>query len=137
MSELRYFTPKQNIERDEYPMHVIEIREGDELVAGADIEYFSTPVPFYQISDLWVKHEYHGRRYGSRLMKYIEDMLIAKRKAGFLVDAIDPTSPARGFYARRGWLPVPHSLGQYVFNLPKGTSPDIFKNVELRGDRAM
>ena len=44
-------------------------------------------------------------------MEYIEAMLKKKGKAGFLVDAIDSRSPAKGFYARRGWLHVPNSHG--------------------------
>lgn len=134
MSELHYFNPAQNLERGESSMHVIEVREGDEVIGGADIEYFSSPVPFYQVSDLWISHEHHGEGHGSKVMDYIEKMLKQKGKAGFLVDAIDANSPAKGMYERRGWQRVPDSLGQYVFNLPKGVKPDIFQNVQYRGE---
>lgn len=48
MPELRYFNPFQNKERDELPMHTIEVHDDNgKIIGGADIEYFSKPIPFY------------------------------------------------------------------------------------------
>jgi GNAT superfamily N-acetyltransferase len=133
MPEIFYHSPRQNIEQNGHACHTVEIREGKILLGGADIEYFSKPIPFYQISALWTEYEHRGKGYGSKVMEYIERLLKEKRKAGFLVDAIDSDSPAKGFYARRGWIKVPDSFGQYVFNLPKNVGPEIFQNVQCRG----
>ncbi len=78
MSELRYFNPAQNIERNEPAIHTIEVHNEDgEIIGGADIEYFSKPIPFYQVTDLWVKYEHHGKGYGSKVMQYV---VVMKKK---------------------------------------------------------
>ena len=133
MSEIRYHNPEANRERGEEPHHTIDIVIDDELIGRADIEYGSKPIPYYQLSGLYVESEFQQKGYGSKIMDYFEKMLKEKGKAGVLVDAIDPSAPQAKMYEKRGWLPVPPAFkGQYVFNLPKGVSPDIFENYEIR-----
>ncbi len=133
MSEIRYHNPKENIAREEEPRHTIDIEIDGELIGRADIEYGSKPIPHYQLSNLYVEYEYQGKGYGSKIMDYLEKMLVKKGKAGVLVDAIDTESAAEGMYERRGWKRVPPAFkNQFVFNLPKGVTPDIFQNYEMR-----
>ncbi len=127
MPELFYHNPAQNIERGENAKHTIEVRDGDELIGGAEIEYFSKPLPVYQVSHLWVEPDHQGKGYSTKVMAYIERMLKQKGRAGVLVDSIDQDSLASGLYARRGWLLVPDSDCLYVYNLPKGVEPKLFQ----------
>lgn len=59
-------------------------------------------------------------------------MLKKKKRAGFLVDAIMDGNPAKGFYERRGWIPVPGGKDQFVYNLPKTVKPEVFVGMEYR-----
>ncbi len=132
MPEIIYQNPAQNIEQGGESRHTIEVREGDEVIGSAEIDYFSKPIPVYQVTDLWTEPEHQGKGHASKVMEYIEQMLRKKGKAGVLVDAIDVDSPASGFYARRGWLPVPGSQGVHVYNLPAGVGPEVFQAYEYR-----
>ncbi|MBI2473631.1 GNAT family N-acetyltransferase [Candidatus Uhrbacteria bacterium] len=132
--EVHYRNPEANLEQGEDPKHTFEIidEKTGEPLARAEIEYFSKPIPYYQVSDLYTEHAYQGKGYASRIMKEIEDMLKKKNRTGFLVDAIFSDNPASGFYERRGWIPVPGNKDQYVFNLPKNVDATIFQSVEMR-----
>lgn len=133
MRKLEYRNPIQNIETGREARHTIDVtNEHGEVIGGAEIDYFSKPIPYYQITDIWVDHIKHGQGIGSEIMEKIEKILIDKGRAGFLVDAIWDTNPANGFYERRGWIPVPGNKKQYVFNLPKDVSVDKFIGVEYR-----
>lgn len=135
MSEFLYRTPAQNIERGQEPeeaTHTVHILERGKPIGDATIEYFSKPIPVYRISFMYIDPRYRGRGYGSDLTRAIEDMLKRKGKAGILRGAIDPKSPAVGMYERRGWKRVPDSLDQYVFNLPKGVGPEVFRGFDER-----
>lgn len=135
MRSFEYHNPLANIERGEVPRHTFELQNKDGVViAGAEIDYFSKPIPYYQITDIWVDHDQQGQGIASELMENIESMLKKKKRAGFLVDAIMEGNPAKGFYQRRGWIPVPGPAfkSQYVFNLPNGVLPEIFVAVEQR-----
>jgi GNAT superfamily N-acetyltransferase len=132
--EVHYRNPETNLEQGEDPQHTLEIidEKTGETIARAEIEYFSKPIPYYQVSDLYTEQAYQGRGYASKIMEKIEEMLKKKKRPGFLVDAIFSDHPASGFYQRRGWIPVPGNNEQYVFNLPKNADVKIFQFVEAR-----
>ena len=133
MKNFEYHNPSSNKERGEDPRHTFELKneEGD-VIAGAEIDYYSSPIPYYQVTDIWVDHDQQGQGIASELMKTIEEMLKHKKKTGFLVDAIMEGNPAKGFYERRGWRPIPGRTDQYVYNLPKNIEPAIFVGAEHR-----
>lgn len=128
---MRHYSRPYIRDIDELVINSDEFLDGA-VIAGAEINYFSSPIPHYQITDIWVEHEMQGMGIGSELMEKIEAMLVKKGRAGFLVDAILDTNPATGFYERRGWIPVPRNKYQYVFNLPNGVSANKFMGIELR-----
>lgn len=120
--EIIYKNPKDNLEKGEDPLHTIDLMLDGKIIGRAEITYYSRPFPLYQISELYVEPEYQGAGRASKIMDQIEEFLIKKGKAGVLVDAIDPDSPASGMYARRGWQEVPEQGGLFAFNLPDGAS---------------
>jgi GNAT superfamily N-acetyltransferase len=117
----------QHPESKEEQDHEIELIVDDEVVGHARLHYFSKPLPFYSLDDLYVDESKQGEGYGSKIMDFIEKMLKEKGKAGLLLDAIDPTSTASGMYRRRGWIKVPGYRNQtdhYAFNLPATANID-------------
>lgn len=133
MDEIHYRNPQLNIERGEDQQHTVEMIDEEGRVLGrAEIHYYSKPIPYYQITDIYTELDYQGQGVASKIMVWIEQWLKQKKKTGFLVDAIDTESPASGFYERRGWIPVPGNRFQFVYNLPKNVQPDIFIGVEAR-----
>ncbi|MCR4313633.1 MAG: GNAT family N-acetyltransferase [Candidatus Uhrbacteria bacterium] len=133
MKIFEYHNPEANKDRGEDPRHTFELKGAKgETIAGAEIDYYSKPIPHYQVTDIWVDFEHQGQGIASELMGKIEEMLKAKKRAGFLVDAIMEGNPTKGFYERRGWIPVPGGMNQFVFNLPRGAEPESFISVENR-----
>lgn len=130
MESFKHTSPAENIENPH--VHKMELFIDGESVGSAGVEYFSKPFPLYQITSLGIDHDKQGRGYARKLMSYIEGVLVKKGKAGILVDAIDPESPAHGMYERRGWTEVPDSGGLYVFNMPKGATLDLLKGYSFR-----
>ena len=49
-----------------------------------------------------------------------------------MVETINPTSPAAGMCARRGWVELPDSGGILAYNLPQDTSVEALRNYEQR-----
>ena len=127
-----YQNPKNNLERDKEPIHTLELEINGKIIGTAEIEYFSKPFPFYQISHIGVDYPYKGQGYGSKMMDFIENFLREMRRAGVLLEAIDPDSPAAGMYARRGWQELPDSDGVHAYNLPKDIPIEILINYERR-----
>lgn len=132
MEEIQYSNPQENIKRSEDPIHRVDLVIDGKVVGAAEIEYFSKPFPLYQISELYVDYEYKGQGYASKILDFVEQMLIKKKKTGILVDAIFQGDDAEGMYERRGWIPVPDGLGQMAFNLPKNRKIEELKNYHLR-----
>jgi GNAT superfamily N-acetyltransferase len=129
--DIRYTSPSEIDPEVEKPQHKLELRLDGEVIGGAEIDYYSKPLPFYQLTDLWVEHEYAGRGNASRIMDQVENFLKERRKPGVLVEAILDDS-AQGMYERRGWMPVPDGLGRHVYNWPDGVSLDVLKGYEER-----
>jgi ribosomal protein S18 acetylase RimI-like enzyme len=115
--------------------HDIDLEIDGGLAGYAKLVYFSKPVPGYELGMLYINEDKRGKGYGSALMDKIESMLKEKGKAGILREGIaelDPNSPAIGMYERRGWIPVPGTEDEFVFNLPKGVEPSAFLNFSQR-----
>jgi ribosomal protein S18 acetylase RimI-like enzyme len=129
-SDIQYISPAEQ-DAEDMPQHRFELKDGNKIVGGAEIDYYSKPLPFYQLTDLWVEHEYADRGNASRIMTQVEAFLKERRKPGVLMEAI-LDGPAQGMYERRGWTPVPGSPGRYVYNWPEQVQLDILKGYEMR-----
>ncbi|SRR3989339_333678 len=127
-----YKNPRKNIEQGEDPLHTIDLMFDGKIIGRAELTYYSKPYPLYQLSDLYVELEYQGTGQAGKIMEQVENFLKEKKKAGVLVDAIDPDSPASGMYARRGWQEIPESNGLHVYNLPKDATLEDFKGYTFR-----
>jgi len=114
-----YSSPHESAADGEVPQHRFDILIDGKCVGAAEVDYYSRPIPLYQITELYVDYEHKGKGYASRILDRVEHFLIEKRKPGILVDAIIPGDPAEGLYTRRGWTAVPNSNGIFVFNWPQ------------------
>lgn len=132
--KFEYTGPKENLAKGEGPQHTIDFSVGGKVIGRAEINYYSKPIPIYQITDIYVDHDQSGKGYASEIMAQVEGFLLERKKPGFIVDAINLDSPASGMYARRGWKELPGGLGQYVFNMPKSVDLSIFKGFPCRYD---
>jgi len=130
--ELKYSSPKENLEIHELPHHQFDLLINGEKVGAAEIDYFSKPLPLYQVSDLYVDFEHKSRGYASAILAQVERFLIDRKKPGVLVDAIIPGDPASGLYKRRGWKEVPNMMGLYVYNWPEDVSLDVLAGYPFR-----
>lgn len=130
-TDIQYTSPSEQ-SSGEMPQHKFEVVDGDEIIGGAEIDYFSKPLPLYQVTDLWVDHAYAGRGNASRIMDRVEDFLEKRGKPGLLVNAIVGDSPAGGMYERRGWEPVPDNPSLHVYNWPQQVSLDVLKSYAMR-----
>lgn len=133
MEGIRKVTPKESLESGEPPQHRLDLYVGGVVVGSAEIEYFSKPLPYYQLSSLYVEYEHAGKGYASQLMDQVEEWLRKRKKPGVLIDGIDEGSPAAGMYQRRGWKPVPHTPTMFVYNWPADVSLDVLKGLGSRG----
>lgn len=114
------------------PQHRFDLVIDGEKRGGAEVEYFSKPIPLYQLSELYVDFEYKGLGYASMIMEKVEEFLRKRKKPGILTDAIIQGDPASGMYKKRGWIEVPNALGLYVYNWPDNISFDILAGYEFR-----
>lgn len=113
-------------------IHVFEIMENGEVIAGAELLYLSRPIPLYQLSDLWVEYSHHGQGLSSRLMDQVEDFLRQRKKPGVLVDAIMDDNSAKGMYQKRGWVKIPDMMHLFIFNQPKNLDLKVFHGYPMR-----
>lgn len=132
MNEIKYISPPESITQGELPQHRLELIVEGEKIGGAEIEYFSKPIPLYQLSDLYIDYEHKGKGYASKIMDQVENWLKERKKPGIVTDAILHGDSASGMYAKRGWLPVPNSLGLHVFNWPKDVDLKILDGFHFR-----
>ena len=91
------------------------------IIAGAEVDKYSRPLPIYQVTDLW--SEIPSKGHASLVMDEVEAFMHRTKKPGVLVDAIDNDNPAKGMYSRRGWEYVPDQYGLMVYNWPKDKAP--------------
>lgn len=129
-NDIQYISPADQ-DPEDMPQHKFESTVDGEVVGGAEIDYFSRPLPMYYLAELWVEPEYAGQGNASRIMDKVEAFLKERRKPGVLTEAI-LDGPAQGMYERRGWVPVPGGLGQHVYNWPEHVSLDVLKGLVMR-----
>lgn len=132
MEGIKYSSPEESQKEGEMPQHRFELMVDGACIGAAEIDYFSQPLPLYQVSDLYVDIPHQGKGYASELMGQIEAWLRSRHKPGILVNAILEGSPAEGMYERRGWRAVPNSLGLYVYNWPDNVDLSILKGYPHR-----
>ncbi len=142
--KIRRLKPEQIKGAEAGRHHRISLFEGRREIGSAELTYHGTPVPLYYLASLYVIKERRatqdrpGAKYGTRLMDEVEKMLRDKKKMGLVQDGIDPNSPARGMYARRGWRNIPALPGWYVYNMPEGLDLASLTNLDFKiGSRAM
>ncbi len=129
---VEYKSPKEVIEEDDEPQHHFDLVANGEKIGGAEIDYFSKPLPLYQMTDLYVDFEHNGNHYASQIMGQVEEWLIKRKKPGVLVDAVFSNDSAKGMYEKRGWERVPDSNGLMVFNWPKDVPLSVLKGYPWR-----
>ena len=132
MEKITYVPPKEAIEQDELPQHRFDLIVDGERIGAAEIDYFSKPLPLYQVTDLYVEYEHKGKGYASQIMNQVEAWLHNRKKPGVLVEAILEGDPAQGMYEKRGWKPVPDSNGLFVYNWPEDVDISILKGYAER-----
>lgn len=125
--KIEYTSPKDARESDIIPQHYFDLESEGRKIGGAEVNYYSKPLPHYQLSELYVDPEFQGIGYGAHLMEQVEAFLLERKKPGVLVDAILPDNNASGMYARRGWKEVPGTYGAHVFNWPENVDTAILK----------
>lgn len=130
--EIKYSSPEESIEQGEEPQHRFDLMIDGKKIGAAEMNYYSKPLPLYQLTDLYVDFEHKGKRYASKILEQVEDFLKRRKKPGVLVDAILDDDPASGMYARRGWQRVPNMIGLHVFNWPKDVSFDVLAGYSFR-----
>ena len=122
---IKYLSPKEAEDLGESPQHHFDLFVNEKKVGSAEIDYFSKPLPLYQLTDLYVDFDLKGKGYASKILDKVEKFLIERRKPGLLVDAIIAGDPASTLYSKRGWKEVPNGNGLRVFNWPENVSLDI------------
>lgn len=132
MENLRYSAPKEALEQDELPQHRFDLMADGERIGAAEIDYFSKPLPLYQVTDLYVDFEHKGKGYASKIMDQVEAWLRERKKPGVLVEAILEGDQSQGMYEKRGWKPVPDSFGLHVYNWPEDVDLSILKGYAER-----
>jgi GNAT superfamily N-acetyltransferase len=133
-----YTKPEDSSEDEISRHHHFEIKVDGEVVAAAEVQYFSSPIPFYQISDAYTEYEHQGKGYGTAIMEKIEAFLLERGKPGILVDNSvltqemdEAKTGVNSFYETRGWRYINDI--HMVFNLPDDIDPDVFAGYEMRG----
>lgn len=132
MEKAQYLSPKEAMENDERPQHHFDLVVDGVKIGSAEIDYFSKPLPLYQVTDLYVDFAEKGKGYASQIMTQVEEWLTERKKPGVILDAIVEGDPAEGMYAKRGWTAVPGGRGLHVFNWPKDVDLSVLKGYPLR-----
>ncbi|HWP61472.1 MAG TPA: GNAT family N-acetyltransferase [Candidatus Paceibacterota bacterium] len=131
--EIKYSSPKDAAEAGEAPQHRFDLLIDGEKIGSAEIDYFSKPLPLYQLTDLYVDFEHQGKGHASEIMEQVEAFLRDRKKPGVVADAILDSNAAAGMYDRRGWQKTNASLGpSHVYNWPEDVPLDILEQYPLR-----
>lgn len=130
--EVEYSSPLDSLEEGVLPQHRFDLIKNGEKIGGAEIDYFSKPLPLYQLTDLYIDSAHQGQGYAGELLDQVEAFLTKRKKPGVLVDAIMEDDPASGMYARRGWKEVPGGFGLHVFNWPDEVDLEILRGYSFR-----
>jgi GNAT superfamily N-acetyltransferase len=132
MESIEYSSPQQAAEGGETPQHRFDLIVDGEKIGAAEIDYFSKPLPLYQVSDLYVDFEHKGKGYASQILSQVEEWITSRGKPGVLVDAVMEGDDASGMYVRRGWMSVPNTPGLHVFNWPADVSLSVLDGYAMR-----
>lgn len=124
---IEYKNPVEAMEDGEAPQHRFEIKIDGKVVGAVEINYFSKPLPLYQLTEMYIEVGEKGKGYASRLMEKVEEFLIKRKKPGVLVDAIMEGDSASGMYKKRGWVEVLGSYGLHVYNWPEDVDLSVLK----------
>ncbi len=134
--EIKYVSPKEAMIEDDLTHHRLDLIIDDKKIGSAEINYFSKPLPMYVLSDLYVDYDQKGKGYASKIMERVEKFLVERRKPGFLADAIFDDDPAKGMYAKRGWIEIPEDIagvkGTYVYNWSEDVPLEILRAHQFR-----
>ncbi len=128
METIKYISPEESKENNETPQHRFDLVVDGVKIGSAEINYYSKPLPFYDINALYVDFEHKGKGYASKIMAQVESWLKDRRKPGVLVDGIIEGDPASGMYKKRGWKEIPNSMGLHVFNWPEDVDLSILNS---------
>jgi predicted GNAT family acetyltransferase len=129
----RYVKPEESEAFEKLRHHRFEVVENDTVVSVAEVNYYSRPRPFYQVTNLCTETEYQGKGYASAVMDQVERFLIESGKPGILVDAsVYNHSDEQSYYESRGWK-IFSEEGHRVFNLSENIDPKIFAGYYMRG----
>lgn len=132
-SYFRYTEPEQSEKDEELRHHKFEVLDGENVVSAAEVNYYSRPLPFYQVTDLYTENGRQGEGYASAVLDQVEKFLIERGKPGILVDnSIYNREDGQSFYETRGWLKIDDE-GHRVFNLPESVDTKIFASYYMRG----
>ncbi len=130
---VKYSKPEDSYEEDDMKGHLFEVEENGEVISGAEVHYYSKPIPFYQVSSLYTDYDHISKGMASAVMDKVEAFLDARKKPGVLIDSISSDVPGvKGMYARRGWKQI-SSGGRYAYNLSEDIDTSIFENIFARG----
>jgi GNAT superfamily N-acetyltransferase len=122
--EVVYTNAQENFEQEGTGQHHFSVFVDGKKVGAAEINYYSKPLPLYQLTDLYVEYEYQGKGYATELLDQFESFLVKRKKPGTLVNAIIDDDK-HDLYTKRGWIEVPDGHGLMVFNWPKEVSLEI------------
>jgi ribosomal protein S18 acetylase RimI-like enzyme len=131
MENIRYSSPKESVEQDELPQHRFELVIDEEVIGAAELDYYSKPIPLYQLTDLYVEYEFKGKGYASKIMDQVETWLRNRKKPGVLTEAILEGDAAQGMYEKRGWKKV-GEYGLHVYNWPEDVDLSVLNSYAQR-----
>jgi predicted GNAT family acetyltransferase len=128
-----YIRPEDSENEEGFRHHRFEIKQGDKVIAAAEVMYRSKPLPIYQVNELYTESDHQGQGYASAILDQIEAFLLDRKKPGILVDAIHSDKPGvQSMYERRGWKAI-DDLGRRAFNWPQDIDTKIMQGSEMRG----
>ena len=80
--DIQYLSPEAAMEQGEQPQHRLDLIVDGEKIGSAEIDYFSKPLPLYQLSNLYVLFEHHSQGYATQIMEQVEAFLRERKKPG-------------------------------------------------------
>lgn len=128
--KVAYTNSRENFEQEGSGQHHFSVFVEGVKVGAAEINYFSKPLPLYQLTDLYVDYEHQGKGYAGELLTQFETFLRKRKKPGVLVNAIIDESK-EDLYIKRGWVEVPGSGGLHVFNWPNDVDIKVLQGYPL------
>jgi GNAT superfamily N-acetyltransferase len=130
---VHYVPPEKSEMNELFRHHKFEVNEDGVVISSAEVQYYTRPIPVYQVTDLYTIPSRQNEGFASAVLDKIEAFLIERGKPGILVDGIMSDVPElTSMYERRGWRLI-DQFGRRVFNLAPDVDPGIFIGYEVRG----